>query len=401
MARRFLSGLGPTFNSLKLSYNDGSNGALPNGHSIVTTSGSGKTPTNTGWFVKVTAASGPATGEELNNSRSWSPNQQDYGWLVIRDFVIEGTLTAATNVPGQIWVPLDTGDMTVTFEGVTSTTYKVKVATQGNSTITSSTTFSRNVKRTLRVEINPSNVILWVDGTQEGSVANSANRKIRMHNAWAAVKTASGYAGEGYFAGIMVCDSDSQSDRPGIDVEVERLDANADWGSEQDYGDENSCGATDAVYTDVTLSGDAESLGTHWCDSAAAIGNQMCEVENLALPTHDIEGIVTASVSRSQSNSKVVATKHRISDGSTRLTKAVDNLPDTTWRGRRMAWADPPSGTWNARINATSDLKMGIRGDSGNSANDQHGAFVAECFGVDDDPPPTAAGRRRGFAQVV
>lgn len=396
MVADFITCFGPDKNDARLYYGNAAT-QLPTGVSFPTTTADGAGPPQGDRWLKVTDA---ATGRDITTPRTITA--KTYGWLVQRGARVRGTLGAGESSQYlRVRVANDTL-FVIIWVRVSDSTFNWRLAHgTGTPTVlaTGSTAYNTDTTYSLRLQLDGTSATLWVDGVQEvkGAYTN------RLDKSGIDVRVPPSTGQEHYYSRLLLCQSDTETDRPDTDVEIGTLVEDGDWATEQDYGDDADCASTDAVAADVALDGsDAVDTSIYWCEEGGAAGNQMVELTTFTFTIgKDILGLTERATARANVSSKTVAVEGRIHDGTDVREESFANLPGTTFiytvANHLLA---PDGGSWTQ--SDVDGLKGGVSSNSSNGANDEWAAIIFEACAVSNDPPPAAGvDRRRLMGQVV
>lgn len=397
MARRFVSGFLPDYDDVILLEED----ATPPAWAFpATTTVDSHAPPSGGRWLKVTAPGSTTIIPDLTvTPKAWA-------WFCLRGLVVEGTLSPGTN-PFFLRVSEDnTADTvrTVNFEikPTSSSAFVLRVTTGGGRVLRADGTVSMGVDdlHNIRAQWGTDGSFkVWVNGTLDIDVTPSdmdpiVSRRIFITSVDLGSNTI-------YLNGGVLCDSDSEADRPGTAVSGDRADTDDNYAGEDEYGDETTCDSADADHEDVDLDGaDQVDTSIYWCAKGANAEKQMAEMTT-ASPTGDLLGIVVRGANRANAAAKTVETYYRIHDGANSQEQQNTNISVADWMGAiRVFEVAPDGGAWTSGDLAS--LKMGVRTIGTNTADENWAALIAEVFAIDSDPPAAAAtDRRRNSAQVT
>jgi hypothetical protein len=279
---------------------------------------------------------------------------------------------------------------------------QLRYGTGGGTTLfTSASEFDTGTKYDFRIQWDGTNWTLWVNGTQEGQAARTAQINNRSMSS---ILTTSGSTVQHYFASGALSMSNSESDRPSSD-DVEVRDLGVDTGgseSEAQWGDDGSCitGSTTAAIADVVLVSDQVTTATYWCEFAADTGAETVDTITYTFTSgHTIgggrwNGVLSANVA-----SKTVTMAARIYDGATGSNVTTANLGSTDWTSRQHYYPlAPGGGAWSQT--EVDGLKIGAinQGAGANGANTRCAALIFTLAALGNDPPAAAGDRRRLLA---
>ena len=174
--------------------------------------------------------------------------------------------------------------------------------------------------------------------------------------------------------GIGLFGGDTESDRPGFEMETELIEATGDYTTDQDYGNLSNCGSTAGTYTDVTLSSLTVDTSSAFCEQGGSAGLQGVETETPSMT--NIEGICVLFAARANVAGKSVFTYTKIIDAlSNEIEKMNSNLNHTAYICHTQSFDSPPTGSWDAMI---AGLKVSVRSLNTNGANDAWAGFCVE-----------------------
>ncbi len=382
MVAEFLSCFGPDKNDARL-YLPGSTSQLPTGVSFPTTTDDSAAPPQGDRWMKILD-----TASDLALQGIYDVTAKSFCWFVQRGARVRGTLTAG-QTSQYLTVRVDTDTIfSIEWVRVSDSTFNWRLTRGGGRTLvaTGTTAFSTDTTYTLRLQLDGTNATLWVDGAQEIRVAYT-----RKFNKDAVIGRETPSSGQQhYYSRLLLCHSDSESDRPDTDVEIGTLTEDGDWATEQGYGDDSNCdpGQTGAVAADIALSSDVVVTSSFWCEHASEADSQMVELTTFTFTVgKDILGAMQRCTGGANVGAKTVTTQGRIHDGTSAIEKTMHNIPGVI-HAPQIAPAfplAPDGGTWTQAD--VDGLKGGVSSDSGNGANDEWSALIFELVAVSADPP--------------
>lgn len=353
-------------------------------------------PDSAYWLVADNTAPSPS----VFSGGTFSPAA--YTWLCARGWRLKGTLPAAAE-ERFLFGSGGGGSITLYWVYVSANTYQIKVvSTRGGShSATTVAAFNTGQTYALRMECNGTTWKLWVDSTLEltfTELDRFGSETIRIDG--------SDQAGvEHGYSGIILCESDSESDRPDhMNIEVNVIQPTGDT-AEDDYWDEAGSGGSsgDANWSDVDLSGTAHETVHGWQGAATSNQSQTSSFSTLT-PTAGLEiiGVTLRVITQATGGSKTVATNLKIQDASANeVLHAMTNMSWDNWRAHAIPFhTAPDGGAWqNFDLD---DFRAGVEHPSSNNANDEWALLIAEVAMVGNDAPAAAAeDRRHLMAQVI
>ena len=387
MARSLINCFGPEMNFFKV-YSDGPNTGLA--YSLTT---SPAPPQGTYWIQCIN----PTQAQSIGQFNEIISNYQVY-WLCIRGYRIEGTITTGDTFP-VMWfktrLPNEVGALHIQAVGQSDGTYKLAMTeTAGGETGTTTTTFSVSTTYAIRWEINHSQMLLWVNGTLELTVAVTAYPKYNvltlegMGKAGVTVK----WNRVGLYGGVT-------SDRPGTNIWIGQIDPTSEgtndaWGTDADCAD----GLADFSNWDDFVSGGAPDT----VHNIACAGDIKAHTSNLSTvtPTGSIDGVKVYTYIKTNVASKTVNSSVRIRDTSNLIDKANNNLDFTTYVNRNKTFELAPGGVaWTQ--GAIDSLQAGLTKPDSAGAGVQCAAIAVEVVASNNDPPPVPIGKLRQLNQSV
>lgn len=308
-----------------------------------------------------------------------------------------GTVTSGDTI-GVIFLIVTGGSgasFSVNAEGQVGGQFKLTITVSGgDGTATSTNSFAVTTTHNYRLTFDGSNVTLEVNGSVEATLASAAKpdrERITLLQ--------SGKAGVAlYYNRLAAWSADGGSDRPGVAVELDRLDPNA-AGTDSGFGSEADCAAGTPNWNkwDDWASGAADDDGSYNCGQAVEVQTSAVTTHT---PTDNIEGVVVVSWQRANTDSKNLDTDLRIHDGTNNIDKNCPNQDNVGWFSQQRTFrlaAD--GGAWTQ--GDVDGLEVGVEHISG-ATNVHASAICGVLVSVDDDPeaaPPE--NHRRVGAQVA
>lgn len=389
----FLSGIGPFQTVTTQAYRLGSAGKLSDTDMDVTITTVGGLD-----YFRWTGAA-DLTTQEVTQDRSEIAIDKTYQWGCIESQRMQGTFAAVGDEVDLLWI----GEVRFILVCSTDTShYKVRLRRVSLNTLigTGSTEYAVSTTfRAIRFELDGTNCILHVDGTEEFNVSYSTSKldsaKIRLR------RVSNMQAGQTFEVhNIQITQSNSRDDRPDHQaMGGGQLTLTGDKVSAT-FGSESNCADASGTYTkwnDWESVDAADNATANNCGEAGANG---VEISDLSNPTvTNLIGIAAWSRDVSNTSSKTVDTWIRMEDtaGNFRERRQA-NLGTTSWENHGYAgFGRGPNITgWTSAV--LNDSGLGYRTVDTNGANDDHTAILVEYFECGTDPTAAAADRRRLLA---
>ena len=377
MARTLRNGFGPELNHI---------GSITGSTTFTLTNS--PAPDQGNYFLKCTTND---AGTFFRNTGSNSITPKSFVWLVLRQYTLTydswgatgesaGIIGAgATNSVPSFLVAKKSGtiDYTVNIKGTGATIFA-----------TSESVYTSGTELTLLMEWNGTNIKVWINGRLEITYADTWQP---LHDRIITSGNVNITTPVRLWRGAMLCDSNSESDRPGTLVEVIQMDPNAN-GTDAEWGSHTDCTAStsgDYTYWDDYTSGGTPNENT---DYNCGEGNtDVEETSHLTAPSftsgHTIDGVKYYCWAKANIADKFVPIYSRLRSSSSVSDISLGYLTTTAWVARREIYDTPPGGTtWASELAA---LEAGItRGSlADDEANIHVTALALEMFAVDNQPP--------------
>src|SRR3990167_2134431 len=207
---------------------------LPTGFSLVTS----PAPAQGTYLLKATGT----TGGNLDHERTQNVYNQQFRWLCLREFRLDGTLNA-----GQVvsFLRDDTGgDLEFKWVYATGSTYQLRLTIGGATNYTTTTTYATGSPISIRLENRTIfHYKVWINGVLEFNISTGANSNLRP-----VFRNTTLAAGQDMYWGAVGCwDAFAEFDRPGTTIDRYSIHPNGD--STGEYGGLISGGSVDCAAT--------------------------------------------------------------------------------------------------------------------------------------------------------
>lgn len=315
-----------------------------------------------------------------------------YVWAVIRAGVLETTGTPSDGDRRRIFRIGHAGtQFDVFMEWDDADTWHYEIDAVGGGTVGefTTTTEKNDIAPAIRVEWNGISIRGWIEGNDQPEFSNPETGK-PTNRGWNAFANSLISGEKAYFAGLYLGTSSDEDDRPDYEIKHWYFTIGS-MESTAEYGDNTDCETSDGLGEDLQLDGNRDTdESIYICDIGGDVGS-------IIVDTSTADGTITGTgiamtaytISRASLSQKTVNSTVRIEEGGDSSEVGLTVL-GVSFRSRQTFFPNAADGTpWNnAHAVAT---EAGIRGNSGNGANDEHAALALFFTSIGNDPPKSRA----------